>query len=160
SSTGNDANDGRSEAKAKRTIASAFSQLRTGFPDWMLLKTGDVFTENLPTWRLAGRSPQEPMLVSSYGTSPDRPTIQTGNTDAMQGLGTFSNIAFVGLHFTAHTWTGATSGGPAGLYMVGNGSNILIEGCMFERYANHVLIQGWNGRVNGAKLRRNVFLNP
>src|SRR5690606_36580387 len=42
SSQGNDAFDGLSEATPKRTIAAGYALLRDGYPDWLLLKSGDV----------------------------------------------------------------------------------------------------------------------
>src|SRR5579872_362178 len=46
SSAGNDANDGLSPATAVKTIAKGRSLMRDGFPDWLLLNRGDVWTVN------------------------------------------------------------------------------------------------------------------
>src|SRR4051812_3980961 len=60
SSQGNDANDGLSAATPVKTLVrgTAIMRTRTGFPDWLLLKRGDVFKEGigLSNWKSAGRS--------------------------------------------------------------------------------------------------------
>ncbi|HUR59916.1 MAG TPA: hypothetical protein VM029_19500, partial [Opitutaceae bacterium] len=60
SSSGNDANDGLTEATAKATINGTNggnSLMRSGFPDHLLLKRGDTFTTgSLGQWK-SGRGP-------------------------------------------------------------------------------------------------------
>src|SRR5262249_37644605 len=80
SSTGDDANNGLSHTKPKRTIAAGKALLRDGFPDWLLLKRGDAWGESLDTdqeFGLEGRSLTERMLVSAYGAG-ERPLLRTG----------------------------------------------------------------------------------
>jgi hypothetical protein len=96
SSEGNDANPGTSALAPKRTLYAAHRALRSGFPDWLLLKRGDVFdgadyqqrlgrelgganTEGDYTWFLDGRSATERMVLGSYGTSAVRPVIIATN---------------------------------------------------------------------------------
>src|SRR5262245_23090122 len=78
-----------------KTIAKGVSLLRSGYPDWLLLKKGDTWTDQAFEPRLgdnfnyAGRSATEPMIISSYDPSnpsvpdPDtggaRPLIKTAN---------------------------------------------------------------------------------
>src|SRR5215218_3503613 len=78
SSQGSDRNDGRTSKSPVKTIAKGYDLLRDGKPDWLLLKTDDVFTEQPPTWRISGRSKDEPQLVGSYGPG-EKPIIQTGS---------------------------------------------------------------------------------
>jgi len=79
-STGNDANDGLSESTPKRTIAAGYDLMRDGYPDWLLLKRGDIFhyngTQGVSGLSLtgagsnlvkAGRSNEERMLIGAYG---------------------------------------------------------------------------------------------
>src|SRR5580704_15944584 len=117
SSIGNDSNSGLSTSTPVKTIAHGLSLLRRGYPDWLLLKKGDTWTED-NFLHVSGRSPTEPMLISSYDPSqpgvPDpygstlaRPIIKISSTlggagFAIQGgggaqLGDGNNIAFVGL---------------------------------------------------------------
>src|SRR4051812_11989238 len=72
SSSGSDSNNGLSASSPVKTIAKGYSLIRTESPDWLLLKKGDTFYESIPTWKKSGRSAQEPMLISSYGSG-DRP---------------------------------------------------------------------------------------
>lgn len=96
SSEGNDSNPGTSALAPKRTLYAAHRALRSGYPDWLLLKRGDVFdgadyqqrlgrelgganTEGDYTWYLDGRSASERMVLGSYGTSTVRPVIIATN---------------------------------------------------------------------------------
>ncbi len=57
SSTGNDANDGLSARTAKRSIDAGMALVRDGSPDHLLLKRGDVFTDqSFANWYQSGRS--------------------------------------------------------------------------------------------------------
>src|SRR5262245_53581416 len=106
--TGSDANDGLSPATPKSSIAAGVALLRTGMPDWLHLKSGDVWTgEDLGSWAKSGRNTLEPIVVTSYDTGA-RPRLRTGTSTAlfMGALNVLSHIAFVGLHFEAHTSTG------------------------------------------------------
>src|SRR3989338_1091043 len=67
SSEGNDLNDGLSPQTPKQTISAGKALLRDTYPDWLLLKRGDMWYETLDGWKISGRSADEPMLISSYG---------------------------------------------------------------------------------------------
>ena len=162
SSLGNDANDGLSEARPKRSIAAGRALMRHQFPDWLLLRRGDSWVEPLGFWITSGRSATEPQLISTYGASPSRPLLLTGTANGMDiTLGgrtppNVDNIALVGIHFRAHTYTG--TGGPAGLRFVHQGENYHIEDCFFEAYHTNVTIMGWpSGRFRNVVLRRCVI---
>ncbi len=52
-----------------RSPAAAKAQLRDGYPDYLLGKRGDTWTdENIGTLNVSGRSPSEPLVVSTYGS--------------------------------------------------------------------------------------------
>src|SRR5262245_41145774 len=77
SSAGNDSNDGLSQSTPVKTLFKGVSLLRNGYPDWLRLKKGDSWTnESFSQYSAneygafckSGRSPTEPMLISSYGT--------------------------------------------------------------------------------------------
>ena len=68
SSGGSDLNDGLSPTTPVQTIAKAASLLRNGYPDWLLLKKGDTWTNDTFGYLSAsGRSAAEPMLPGAHG---------------------------------------------------------------------------------------------
>jgi hypothetical protein len=160
SSAGNDANDGRSPEHAKRTIAAGTALLRDGFPDWLLFKKGDVFDGSFANWGLSGRSLAERMLISSYGAG-ERPLIRSGSASGIYTAGgrTANNIAIVGLHFSAHTYSGGSEL-PRGVAWFGGTENFLLEDCCIERYETNVVVQGFPEglRHKNVALRRNVVV--
>ncbi|MDI3282602.1 right-handed parallel beta-helix repeat-containing protein [Polyangium sp. 15x6] len=166
SSDGNDDNDGLSPEKAVKTIAKGKQLLRDGFPDWLLLKRGDVWNEGLGTWMLSGRSTTEPMLVSTYGDAVARPLLETG---AKRGLSadaaaTLQHLAFVGIHFHANTRDPASSDfvGPAGdegVVWLAQGGDLLFEDLMIQSYTGNMSIQGIQGKINNVRLRRSVIVD-
>lgn len=103
------------------TLAAAYSQLRSGYPDILLLKRGDVWSEGLPEWDKSGRSSFEPIIISSYGDAEvtNRPVIESFNTryGPSQPSGVFHDLLIVGVEFTGM------------LRRVIGGSSWLIEDC-------------------------------
>lgn len=160
-SDGDDANDGSTPEKAVKTLAKGKSLLRDGQPDWMLLKRGDIWNEALGTWQKSGRSATERMLVSSYGNAAARPLIKTGKDTALSALsGNLSHIAFVGMHFYAHTrdpdsaeFTGLQ--GSEGVRWLTTTDDLLFEDVMVQYYAGtNLTIQG---NISNFKLRRSII---
>lgn len=155
SSTGIDTNDGLTKATAKKTIGAAYSRLREGFPDRILLKRGDTFGGL--EWEKSGRSDAERMTVSTYGTG-DRPIIAGGmffwgpNMPAGYVL---RNLAFQDIDFRGS--------GPSGRAFMFSGTlqNILLEGCRIDGYRVGVFFQNQPGmaRSSGLHFRRNVITN-
>jgi hypothetical protein len=87
---------------AYKTINKAYSQLRDGYPDIMLLRRGDVFEEVLSQgwgrgWQKSGRSPMERMIVHYWGDAKERPQLifpdRTLNTYG--GGGTPAEISYL-----------------------------------------------------------------
>jgi hypothetical protein len=166
SSSGNDANDGFSTNTAKRTLGAARALLRNGYPDWMLLRCGDSWNESFSNgFGLSGRSANERMLLSSYGTGA-RPRLLTGsgNCFALWGQGDGNNLAVVGIHFWPNTYNGA-NGTPRGMCVFGSVSNFLVEDCYFQAAETNLVIQGANefpsptGRHHNIELRRNIIVD-
>ncbi len=156
-SAGNDSNTGLSESSPKRTLAAAFGLLRDGYPDWMLLKAGDTWTESLPWWGKSGRSVTEPMLISSYGTG-QRPLLKTGMSYGFQTAAFVStprqHISIIGIHFWAHTNDG--SGNASGIDITNGLNDVLVEDCFMEQYSSNVAVQGIETRPMNVKFRRCV----
>ncbi|MEX2218016.1 MAG: GC-type dockerin domain-anchored protein [Phycisphaerales bacterium] len=140
SSTGNDANNGLSQSSPKRTLSAAYSVLRHGYPDWMLLKSGDTWTESFPGWGKSGRSDNEMMRIGSYGAGA-RPKLQTGTSNGIYAFGgspSIGHIAITDLHMVPHTYDGS-NGVPSGIQMLANCSDILVENCYFERFFQNII---------------------
>ncbi len=163
SSAGNDQNDGLTPTTPKRSLAAGEALMRNSFPDWLLLARGDVWHESLGHWKLSGRSQAEPMLVSTYGASAERPLLQTGASDGIwtNGSGgspaTIDDLALVGLHFHADGYTGG--GDCIGARMLQPSSHFLIEDCEFEGYGDNLVFQGYGGRHSDFRLRRSVIVD-
>jgi hypothetical protein len=178
SSEGNDANDGLSAATPKRTLVAGYNLLRNGYPDWMLLKRGDVWVNEVVgsqygQWQRSGRSAAEPMLVSSYGPATARPLIKSGaqNAIAFEGGGAdvqVHYVAIVGLELYAHTrnpndpafisGTGGSGTYNYGVRYAKVGSNILIEDCKITFFGLGILFQppSLTSVITDIKVRRSV----
>lgn len=181
SSQGNDNNDGLSQSTPVKTIKKGLALIRHNYPDWLLLKKGDVWNDeafeeisgvNNGTAR-SGRSSAEPMLLSAYGTGA-RPLIKTnpkihgtiiGSSGGGGGQGG-NYIAIVGIEFYAYTRDpnspnydfGTTSLTHVGINFLLPIDWMLIEDCKWSFYQNNV-IQTVGGTSQNVSLRRNVIAN-
>lgn len=141
SSEGNDANDGLSPERPVRTIARGCELLRDGEPDWLLLKRGDVWEENIGWWGKSGRSASERMVVTSYGEG-DRPRLLTGTSSVMSMSNNTPRrfLAFTGFSATPHERTPSDS--PSGMIMLSGGQDVLLEDLEISGYKDNIVIQG------------------
>jgi len=163
SSSGSNSNTGLSENSPKQTIAAGKALMRHGFPDWLLLKKGDTFTENFGQWKTGGRSQTERQLIGSYGpANAARPIVRTGSSSGIfTNLGGNSptqldHIAMVGIEMVPHTSTGASEGN--GVQWLVRSDDFLIEDCMIRGYFTNIVVQGATGaRITNFKLRRSVI---
>jgi hypothetical protein len=181
SSEGNDANDGLSQAKAVRTIERGYEIINGGVdwdgsrpnkPDWLLLKAGDTWVEYLggmyygsnpanvvqARFGKSGRSAQEPVLITSYGTGA-RPIVMVKPGLDSGVFQPYSNVAVVGIHFKAH-------GDAEGIKMIFNATNqqknILFEDCDFDGFYDNFNLQsseGTTGGVSDVTVRRSIIRN-
>ena len=134
---------------AFRTLAGAYAQMRNGYPDWTLLRAGQVW-ENESLRLGHGRSGSERQVVTSWGTGA-RPELRTGT---LRGIASYqaSNVVLKGIKFWAHTRD------PAGPYFTSHAGSVgfemlnapvtmpekpirdvLFEDCVFRAYANNIL---------------------
>jgi hypothetical protein len=129
SSVGNDANSGLTEAAPKRSIGAACSQLRDGYPDWVVFKRGDTWHEAFPGMTRSGRSATEPMVIGSYGTG-DRPLVTASNVISWiaQDNQPVQHWAIVDLHLDG------AGGEGSGIFLGNSFRDVLIENCYFERF--------------------------
>lgn len=157
---------------AYATIDAALSQMRKGYPDYVLLKRGDSWRRGSFINPGAGRSATERAVLSAYGAlTDDRPLVE----NAGLFLNTSSYLAVVGIHFR-DTKRNPDSAEFVGFDAVGGGNGIgatvysaagglLFEDCWFEWFSGNV-IQSWAFDSDGNKLsipdiivRRNIFNN-
>ncbi|MFO0831781.1 MAG: hypothetical protein U0637_08035 [Phycisphaerales bacterium] len=154
SSLGNDANDGLTEQTPKRTIAAAFPLLRWEFPDHLRLRRGDVWVNEhigdfsggiVGAFNKRGRSATEPMVVYTYGDSPERPLVKAGSRPFglhMQSGGGISNVWVMGVHFQASSkvpntpdFNPAGPGGVNGISYYSEGANFLFEDLEIDHFS-------------------------
>jgi len=163
SSSGDDFFDGRSERLPKRTLAAAIAELRHGYPDWLLLKRGDVWNESLGHWKRSGRSAQEPLVVASYGESGARPLLRSAEANGLITLpagdspARIDHLALVGLHFAPQsTQREARS---SAVTLLAPMRDMLIEDCELEGYEVNLTVAATPGRKQNLRLRRNLIRN-
>jgi len=163
SSAGDDTNDGLSESTPLRTIAAARTRVRNGFPDWVLLKRGDTFTEGRLQWDRGGRSPSEKLVLTAYGSGP-RPVLQaTGFIFFWRNYPpeySLDNLAITHLDFQGRlAEDGSSPGNHTAILFSGKTRNHLIEGCRFAGYGTGVTYQWQPSQViwnQSLVFRRNV----
>ena len=164
SSSGDDFFDGRSERLAKRTLAAAIAELRHDYPDWLLLKRGDVWNESLGHWKRSGRSASEPLVVASYGESGARPLLRTIQPNGLITLqagdapSRIDHIALVGLHFAPNS-TAERAAHSSAVALLAPMRDVLIEDCEFEGYEVNFAIAAPPERKQNIRLRRNLLRN-
>ncbi len=161
-SDGNDSNTGLSPSTSLKSFAAALAKTNDNTADWILLKRGDTFTENVAV--RYGRSATEPFVISSYGDSTQRPLMNTGTQHAIQPTNTFQFFSIIGLDFYAHTrnpdsidFINHEGADAIDLYRQAGlpGNDILIENCAFRYYADST-VSGAARPVN-IHIRRNIF---
>ena len=140
-SEGSDANDGFSETSPVQSLAAGLALAREGFPDHVLLKRGDVWPnttlgEGVSPLIKSGRSETEPQVLSYYGASGNRPTLEyqgvffKGEQYYLQFFHLIG-LAFhdTSLDFDHANFTGvSTSAGNQLRFFDGN-NHILVEDC-------------------------------
>ena len=178
SSQGNDSNSGTGPSSPVKTLAHGMSLLRFGYPDELLLNTGDSWYEQLGILRsIAGRSATEPLLISSYGTGP-RPQILNNASTVGEGLmlghqtdmfGGYLYIIGIDFYDSAKDPASAdylglnsdfatnTDYNIAGISWIDSGEDLLIEDCYFHFLAGGIVIQYAGGpSPQDITIRRNV----
>lgn len=173
-SDGDDSYSGLSESRPKKTIASARQLMRDFSPDWMLLKRGDTFPTGLGHWLTEGRSADAPQVITSYGTSTERPILNSGLDGGIEFSGgggarcSYSNVYVLGLSFIANRENELNSNftQSAAVSFLRGGQNVLVEGCYMAGYFNNFNIQGNDGlgpcpyeAVRNFRIRRNVAVD-
>ena len=148
---------------AYATYQAAYLQSRDGYPDWILLQSGDTFIINMSM--RSGRSTKEYALIGSYGFTGSmplvHPLVKTSPALTIPGATSFSAVS--GIDFYAVSRNPAISGYSIDGYTGFSGvtgrtiSDILIEGCRFRFFAGNQ-IQSYNeGVTKNIIIRRTVI---
>jgi len=156
SSSGSDSNNGLSPSSPVRSINRGEKLLRSGAGDQLLLKRGDTFRESFGYWDVSGKDANNPTVIGAYGSG-NRPVIASGSKNGFNtSFGGVSNIAIIGLHFTASGRGGAV---PDGIVSTGRSSNLLIEDVKVEGYRNNLDLEDFLGKIYNVKIRRSIILD-
>jgi hypothetical protein len=154
SSEGSDTNDGLDESNPVATIDRAKEVMRSGSPDWMLLRRGDTFRDQqFGNWTLYGPAADQPVVIGAYGdVSLPRPivipdhqglfNVMGGSVDANE---VFANVTLTSIHAYAE-WRDPESpryepGGDSSAVMtfLRSYQNFFIEDVLFEKFGNWVM---------------------
>jgi hypothetical protein len=166
---GSDPKNPTGSVQAFGTIDAALTNMRSGSPDWVLLRKGDTWSSGTIKAK-SGLSLSERSVITSYGSASDRPLINSGQE---QGLSFWKSIQFsalIGIEFYSNErdpggpdfagWEGL-DGGP-GFYMYSSNtdapnSSILVEDSVFNFFGGNI-VQGPAGSED-IIIRRSQFLN-
>lgn len=159
---GSDSNDGLSTGAPKLTLANAWAQVRTGFPDQILLRRGDTWNESFPRLRKSGRSASEPILIGAYGTTTNaRPIVIAGSgynlncaLEMQQGSGVtrVDHLVIQSLDIRSSVANAAY-----GLWLYMAGSNLTIEDCKFSGFGQG--ISGYDDAPSGSYTPSRIISN-
>jgi hypothetical protein len=144
SSQGNDANSGLNPNEPVKSLNRAYDLLRDGYPDWMLLKRGDVWHEQMPSPNTSGRSESEKLIIGAYGDDQSRPQIRPyGEGKALQAMGTdpIRHIAYVGLHIEPANRQ--INENPIGIRWLAACEDVLFEDIYIDGFSNNITFQAY-----------------
>lgn len=165
SSMGSDTSDGLSEDYPVQTLERGYSLLRDSCPDRMLLRRGDEWYENIPSIGKSGRSADEPILISSYGSGA-RPLIKSENGSVISNDGHVvpEHIFFIGLDLYSYKRDPSSEDydesvtSNQGIRWVGGGNDILVEDCCFRFFSGGLVAQKYTAsQLTEFKLRRSII---
>jgi hypothetical protein len=158
-SLGKDSNTCLSEAAPCKTISAGVEKMRSGYPDHLYLKRGDIWRDqslnNLPS----GRSAKEPAVIAFYGQSGNRPKIEVSQISYLHKK-KIQFVHFLGFELSAYkldpnnaSFTGANG---SNIMMLGDKEDLLFEDILFNYI--EVVAQSWEGGVpKNLVFRRNIW---
>ena len=170
SSMGNDRNLGSTPETPVATITAGKTRLRNGYPDQLLLKSGDTFVDqSFGYLRVSGRSRTEPIFIGTYGSGP-RPLVETPNAKDAIGIGSLpgqggNNIVVEGIDFYAYTrdpsnpaYAGPNTSQTGAIFLNPNAWVMLI-GNKFSYYSTDIAFNNSESGVSSSAvtLYRNVI---
>lgn len=147
-----------------KTVAAAIALVRNNSADWVLFKRGDTWTDESVGRGLedfSGISPENPIVLASYGDSIVRPKFDYSGTVWYGPVGgTPENISLLGLEINQYqldpnnSLFNPRSSAPA-ISWLAAGGNFLLEDCKIT-YAQ-VNLQNYNAPTGYFEVRRNVL---
>ncbi|MCX6996542.1 MAG: hypothetical protein NTV49_05540 [Kiritimatiellaeota bacterium] len=153
--------------KPFRTFGAAYAKTVAGRPDWILMKRGEIFKGKIEAHY--GRADTERFVVTSYGSSGERPLFRTGGWQ--MGLNLMSNsyinryIAIVGLHLycnkrdpSSPDFTGYVDN-YTGIKLYAKVEDLLIEDCWLEWYQTNISAMNGGEVMKNLVIRRNILNN-
>lgn len=134
-SQGDDKNDCLNAATPCKTIVAGRNKMRSGYPDHLYLRRGDVWRDQTLDRFPSGRSVEEPAVIAFYGSSGARPRLENAVQSPI-GRDQVRFIHIIGLEFRAYkldpTHEDFTGSGSANVVMINNHSDLLFEDNKFN----------------------------
>lgn len=168
SSLGSDTNSGLTENAPVKTLAKGYALLRTGYPDWMLLRRGDEWNEAFPSWKKSGRSGFEPIRLGAYGEGP-RPKITMNNIPLKlysdKATNAIRNLAITGIEFhpykrDPHHPDYDTTATCTPIRVLGPNENFLFEDMKISFGGTNIIFERWGeGSTSNLVIRRCVIVD-
>jgi hypothetical protein len=155
STYGQSTNTGLSPGDPVDTLARGISLHRDNAGDRLLLRAGDTFHESFGAWTKSGRSPEQPLVISTYGDGP-RPRVVCAGSGFSVLTGEVHDVAIVGLHLAAAGRDPSlpdfnpTSPAGHGVRVIRPVANLLIEDCRIHFFTNNLTLT--SGDAPGARL--------
>ena len=150
---GDDANSGLSAQDAKKTITSGMQLIRAGYPDHLLLRRGDTWNERIGDWRASGRSPNEPAVISSYGTEQDRPKLLCPSTGLSISRAPVQHLIISGIQLTA------TARGYSGIEIMTTANHVLLEDLFVSDFKDNIVLQSYGGKVENVTVSNSTVVD-
>jgi hypothetical protein len=158
---GSDANDGLSDTTPKLTISAGKALMRDGFPDWLLLRRGDTWTDQqFGSFTLSGRSNTERMGIGAYGSlSLARPRVLFASGQSCLTIYSttvaYSNWFIESVEMVPNARTDA--GTDAILFGSDGGANLTIQDCYIHGARVGMQIIGTTDKLTNVTILRNTI---
>ena len=156
--------------KPFKTVHAALASMREGYPDWMLLLRGDTWELSSRVELKGGRSITERSVITAYGTSNERPTLKSNESELLRIWPDINYVAITDLSLKAfkrnpHSvdfagWGSVTQVlglrmySPKGTVM----GSILVGGNEFDYFSKGITVHG-GGEFHDIVVRRNIVRN-
>ena len=153
-----------------RTIKAAMENVRSGYPDWVLLLQGDVWVVSEEIYLKSGRSTQERAVFSSYGDHTERPLVKSSAPVAFRVWTDTNFVVFKGIGLYGYQrdplsddfagWGGDNETIGISIYAP---PGIKMKALLFEdndiNFMTHGISVPGNGQVTDLVVRRNIIRN-